>query len=326
MVTQRPSFNDAVNSGVTERVHTVILKRVHPFELYSLSVIDRNQYLTCPIVSCMFHAEPFDFLVQFPQRTKGKVTNMNNLIKVCAHIVFGKWLPRLAYPVICGPLKGAKFILGTFSGDCGGVAAYCNMIEPEQTSTFVDTLKKGQVFFDIGANVGYYTILGARIVGSQGKVFAFEPVIRNLAYLYQHTVLNKANNVTLVSAACSDTISLTLFSGARNFAEGHINDNILLENEANNLLFPVPTVTVDAMVQQLGVTPDVIKIDVEGAELSVLRGAQGTLREAKPKIFLSTHSDMLRSTCLEYLEELGYTFEVMNHDNRSEFLAQYAKA
>lgn len=251
---------------------------------------------------------------------------MNNLIRVCARIVFGKLLPRLAYPVIRGPLKGAKFILGTFSGDCGGVVVYFNMIEPEQTSTFVDTLKNGQVFFDIGANVGYYTILGARIVGSQGKVFAFEPVIRNLAYLYQHTVLNKASNVTIISAACSDTLSLSIFSEGRNFAEGHITNNIQLENDANNLLFPVPTVTVDAMVQQLGVSPDVIKIDVERAELSVLRGAQATLRNAKPKLFLSTHSDMLRSTCLEYLKGFGYTCEVLSQDNpRSELLAKYTK-
>ena len=250
---------------------------------------------------------------------------MNNLIRVCARIVFGKLLPRLAYPVIQGPLKGAKFILGTLSGDGGGATVYFNMTEPEQTSAFVDTLKIGQVFFDIGANVGYYTVLGARIVGLHGKVFAFEPVIRNLAYLYQHTVLNKASNVTIISAACSDTLSLTIFSAGLNFATGHMTQNIHLDDDANGLLFPVPTVTVDAIVQQLGVSPDVIKIDVEGAEHSVLRGAQATLHKAKPKIFLSTHSDILRSICLEYLKGFGYTCKGLSKNNNtpSEFLAIY---
>lgn len=252
---------------------------------------------------------------------------MNQLIRAIARIVFGKLLPRMPYPVIRGPLKGAKFILGTSSGECGGASVYFNMSEPEQTSAFVDTLKNGQVFFDIGANVGYYTILGARIVGSQGKVLAFEPVIRNLAYLYQHTVLNKTSNVTIISAACSDTLSLTTFSAGLNFATGHVTNNIHLKNGANEPLFPVPTVTVDAIVQQLGVSPDVIKIDVEGAEFSVLRGAQSTLRKAKSKIFLSTHSDMLRTTCLEYLRGLGYTFEVLSQEKNSpsEFLAKYTE-
>jgi FkbM family methyltransferase len=242
--------------------------------------------------------------------------------------MFGKLLPRFAYPVIRGPLKGARFVLGASSGDGGGATVYFNLSEPEQTSALVDTLKNGQVFFDIGANVGYYTILGGRRVGPQGKVFAFEPVIRNLAYLYRHTVLNKASNVTIISAACSDTLSLTQFSAGPNFATGHMTNNIRLETGANEPAFPVPTVTVDAMVQLLGVSPDVIKIDVEGAELSVLMGAQATLRKAKPKIFLSTHSDLLRSTCLEHLRGLGYTIEVLSQDKNtpSEFLAKHAEA
>ncbi len=241
--------------------------------------------------------------------------------------MFGKLLPRFAYPVVRGPLKGARFILGTFSGKGGGATVYFNMSEPEQTSALVDTLKKGQVFFDIGANVGYYTILGGRLVGSQGKVFAFEPVVRNLAYLYRHTELNKAGNVTIISAACSDNSSLTLFSAGPDFATGHMTKSIRVDPGAREPSFPVPTVTVDAMVQLLGVSPDVMKIDVEGAELSVLRGAQATLRKAKSKVFLSTHSDILRSTCLEYLRGLGYTFEVLSQDKNSpsEFLAKYAE-
>jgi len=82
---------------------------------------------------------------------------MNDLVRASARFVFGKLLPRWAYPVIRGPLKGAKFILGTLSGEGGGATVYFNMSEPEQTSAFVGALKPGQVLFDIGANVGYYT-------------------------------------------------------------------------------------------------------------------------------------------------------------------------
>ncbi len=202
------------------------------------------------------------------------------------------------------------------------------MIENGQTAAFINTLRAGQVLFDVGANVGYYTILGARLVGPRGKVVAVEPVIRNLAYLYRHITLNRASNVSIVSAACSDTVSLSTFSLGQNYAMGYLADKHGERNEGKKELFLVPTVTVDAMVQQLGISPDVIKVDVEGAELSVLQGAQTTLREARPRIFLSTHSEALRYACLEYLKESGYIFEVLDQDksNPSEFLAKRAEA
>lgn len=233
-------------------------------------------------------------------------------------------LPRIAYPVLFGPLRGARFVLGSMAGTGGGATVYFNMIEPEQTAAFTDTLKDGQVLFDIGANVGYYTILGAQLVGTRGKVVAVEPLVRNLAYLYQHIVLNKASNVSIVSAACSDTVSLATFSFGQNFAIGGLANRQQRRNigEVDSCL--VPTVTVDAIVRQLGTYPDVVKIDVEGAELSVLNGAHVTLQEAKPRVFLSVHSEALRSSCLEYLAKLGYTVEVLSPDKNkpSEFLAK----
>ncbi|HOE18430.1 MAG TPA: FkbM family methyltransferase [Syntrophorhabdaceae bacterium] len=246
----------------------------------------------------------------------------NNAIRFLKRILFERLLPRAAYPVLCGPLKGARFKLGAISGEGGGASVYFNMVEPEQTSVFVNTLKNGMVFFDIGANVGYYTILGARLVGAQGKVFAFEPAIRNLAYLYRHIVLNKAKNVTILSVACSDRMSLKFFTAGKNFAEGHI-----VEKDDTSGAQPIPAISVDEVVRKTGCCPDVIKIDVEGVELSVLKGARDVLYKARPKLFLSTHSDTHQKTCIEYLKECGYTYEALNKNtlNPSEFLAYYAE-
>ena len=249
---------------------------------------------------------------------------MNTLIRSGARLVFGKFFPRVAYPVIRGPLRGARFTLGSVAGEGGGSTIYFNMYETEQTAAFVNVLNKGHVVLDIGANVGYYSILGARKVGSHGKVIAVEPLIRNLFYLYHHTLLNKANNIAIIPAACSDTVSLSTFSLGKNFATGKLADFGQEENSGAKVPFMVPTVTIDTIIQQLGTNPDVIKVDVEGAELSVLKGAQVTLREAKPLVFLSTHSAVLRSNCLEYLREFGYTFEALslNKNSPSEFLAK----
>jgi FkbM family methyltransferase len=238
-------------------------------------------------------------------------------------LIAGK-LPRIAYPVILGPLRGSRFVLGSLAGDGGGSSVYFNMYEPEQTAAFINVLSAEQVLLDIGANVGYYTILGARLVGSKGKVISVEPLIRNLVCLNYHILLNKARNVSIIPTACSDTFSLAAFSLGQNFATGKLANCRYEGNSSEKDSFLVPTVTIDAIVQQLGTCPDVIKVDVEGAELSVLKGARVTLREAKPRFFLSTHSEALREDCLEYLTKLGYKFEVLSQDkdNPSEFLAK----
>lgn len=246
---------------------------------------------------------------------------MNSLLRFVARVVFGKLLPRVAYPVTLGPLRGARFILGAMSGEAGGASVYFNMVEPEQTAILVSTLNAGQVFFDIGANVGYYTVLGSRLVGVTGTVIAFEPVVRNLVYLYQHTLLNRTRNVIIIPSACSERTSLAAFSVGRNFAMGH-----LAEKSGKKDTFPVPAITVDEVIEQGGVYPDVIKIDVEGGELSVLKGAQAALRTARPRILLSTHSETLREACLCFVKELGFSYEVLSQDkmNPSEFLVYYA--
>ena len=251
---------------------------------------------------------------------------MNDIIRAGARFLFGNLVPRLPYPVLRGPLRGARFVLGTLAGEGGGATVYFNMVEPEQTSAFVGSLKEGNIFFDIGANVGYYTILGARLVRPGGRVFAFEPMVRNLSYLYRHVELNGTTNVTIIPAACSDSLSLAVFSSGANPAEGHLNDGVLSPgNEA--IHSPIATITVDIVAERFGIAPHVMKIDVEGAELSVLRGADKTIRSAKPQIFLSTHSNELRSACLEFLKHRGYAFTPLSNDknNPTEFLAKFTK-
>ena len=129
---------------------------------------------------------------------------MKKLFDQIGRGLFGKVLPRWSYPVLKGPLKGCKFILGTFAGDGGGGKVYFNMIEPEQTTAFIKTLKQGNIVFDVGANVGYYTVLGSKLVGDTGMIISLEPFVRNLAYLHQHVALNKLKNVMILPAACSD--------------------------------------------------------------------------------------------------------------------------
>jgi hypothetical protein len=85
----------------------------------------------------------------------------------------------------------------------------------------------------------------------------------------------------------------------------------------------VPTVTVDEFAVKSGLTPHFIKIDVEGAELLVLRGAREIIAAAKPTICLSIHSPELRLSCLDYLRQHGYSFRPLDGElsNANEYLA-----
>ena len=245
---------------------------------------------------------------------------MKGLLRTTAKLVFGKIFPRVAYPVLKGPLKGAKFILGTHGGAGGGASVYFNLIEPLQTQAFINLVKKGDVLFDVGANVGYYTVLGSQLTGNQGKVFSFEPLVRNISYLYRHVKINKLNNVTIIPSACSNNQSIVTFLENPIASMGRIENNAI--NTANTNTTLVSTVSLDAVAAKLAIQPNVLKIDVEGAELAVLQGAEKIITDSKPIIFLSVHSPKLRTDCLNYLQKFGYGFEPLeeDHKNAMEFL------
>lgn len=245
---------------------------------------------------------------------------MEGFLRKTGRFVFGKVLPRRAYRVVSGPLRGAKFILGSMAGEGGGGSVYFNLMEAEQTETMLAEFSAGKVFFDIGANIGYYSILASKLVGEKGAVVAFEPVISNLTFLHRHVELNNAKNVRVLSFALSDKQSIASFSLGQNSAMGHLSEN----GKGENLVY-VPTVSLDEIAAKMNLMPDVMKIDVEGAEMDVFAGAENVLRTAKPTIFLSTHSPELRRDCLEFLQNRGYEVKSMFPEgvDSHEFVARF---
>ena len=252
-----------------------------------------------------------------------------SIIDTGARLIFGKLLPKLPYPVVRGPLRGSWYILGATAGEAGGVSVHFGLQEVEQSRCLTNLLKAGQVFFDVGANVGFYSLLGARLVRSTGRVVAFEPMPRNLAFLYRHVRLNRADNVTILPLACADALSTELFVAGENHAlgrlEGSNGEPKTTSSQSPGLL--VATISLDAAAEKLGLRPDVIKIDVEGAELRVLQGAANILTQVRPVLLLSVHSDQLRKACLAHLSERDYRIAPLNSPSiqgATEFLAKPA--
>jgi FkbM family methyltransferase len=208
-------------------------------------------------------------------------------------------MPRdLPVPVLRGPMKGRKWIVGSSVHKC-----WLGCYEVAESLLLQQTIAPGSTFFDIGSQAGYYALLGAGLVGPRGRVFAFEPHPRNIDYLRRHVKLNHLTNITIVQVAVADREGTCSFASGINPESGHL-------SSAGDLT--VKTVSLDDELSRGSIpVPDAIKIDVEGAELKVLQGARKLLVEKHPTIYLETHPWIrefapLHNQCCEYLKALGY--------------------
>jgi FkbM family methyltransferase len=212
--------------------------------------------------------------------------------------LLGRLLPSgLAVPVVAGPLRGRRWILGAAAGVGGGASVLVNRAERDQLSRAAALVRPEDICFDVGANVGLYTLL---LAPRCRRVVAFEPVPRNLRYLHRHVELNRLENVTIAPLAVTDREGLASFAPGDNCAVGHVDESGTQ---------PVATVSIDGFVAQYGLAPSFIKMDVEGAEVLVLRGAERTLTAHRPAIVYSIHGEEQRESCREILRSHGYAVE-----------------
>lgn len=159
---------------------------------------------------------------------------------------------------------------------------------PVEYEAFRLVLRPGDVAFDIGANVGAYTVLFAQWVGAAGKVHAFEPAPDAFRGLQRHIELNHLDEIVVARrVAVSDQIGEAGFVGTGSEGTNHL----LSQSESEARVIRVSTTTVDAVCAESGVCPRLLKIDVEGAELAVLRGARHTIArmDRAAGIFVEMH-------------------------------------
>ena len=207
-------------------------------------------------------------------------------------------LPVRALPARCvmrvrqGPARGMKWIAGSAVHGC-----WLGTYEFEKQKSLERFIRPGMTVYDIGAQAGFYTLFFSRLAGDRGKVFAFEPCAYEARFLIDHVRLNHLDNVRVVQAAVCETRELLPMSSDRGTCE-----NRLVDNPGATLM--VPTLSLDSSGLPV---PDLIKMDVEGAEAAVLRGAQRTLLEARPVLFVALHGDEQRKACAIILRDAGYS-------------------
>ncbi|MEX2571870.1 MAG: FkbM family methyltransferase [Gemmatimonadota bacterium] len=215
-----------------------------------------------------------------------------------------KWLlTPLSVRIRGGPLAGYRWSAATGSRFVTGT------YEPSKTRAYLDHLRPGETVVDVGAHVGYYAILAAKLVGPEGRVVAFEPRPLNLRFLRLHLRLNGVANVELHEAGVAASSGRSAFDTRTGTGTGRLAADGDLD---------VRTISLDELYQggEL-VRVDFLKIDVEGGEMEVLRGAHTLIRETMPSILVATHGDDLHRAVTELLDELGYSQRVLDAQGRS---------
>jgi len=150
-----------------------------------------------------------------------------------------------------------------------------------------ELIKSGNTVLDIGANIGYFALLESKIVGPSGKVYAVEPSPVNYQRLNENIKLNKFNNIETFNLALGDKNGQ-----AKMFISSRSNWSRLIEidmPDSINEVVDVDMLTVDEFLKDKQ-PPDLIRMDVEGYEINILKGMKDTLKNSNLKIFLEFHA------------------------------------
>ena len=210
--------------------------------------------------------------------------------------------------ILVGPGHGLRWLAGSGPHSC-----WLGFNELRKRHLFVATVRDGDVVYDIGANVGFYSLIASQRVGEDGQVVAFEPLPVNLQWLRRHLAINGLANVAVEDVAVWST------NGKRRFlaTDDRVTSHVSVRGQHT-----VRTVTLDALLADgRHRPPDHLKIDVEGAEHEVLLGAQATLAAWRPTVFLATHGVRRTADCRALLQRLGYVMHPIAGYG-DEFLAQ----
>lgn len=205
-----------------------------------------------------------------------------------------------------GIAKGLKFNTGK---SCPELAL--GTYEVPIQNIFAQNLNPGDVFYDIGANVGFFSVIAAKLVGDAGKIYAFEPGEDNAKAIRHNARLNNFTQIEVIEKAVSDTsgqgqLLLAQYSGGHALATADTPPDLAGE-------VTVDLVSIDDLIAENKIAPpNFVKVDVEGAELDVLKGMRETIKTYQPTVIYEVDDGDLTAYERKY-QELADFFESLNY-------------
>jgi FkbM family methyltransferase len=215
---------------------------------------------------------------------------------------------RLQRPVIVRWYEGLRVHL-----HLGNDTSWClyvgGCIDPNEFVYLNEVIASGMVFVDVGANEGLYSLFASRRVGAEGLVLALEPSAREFDRLQRNLALNRTSNVRARRLAAGERAGVARLRIAGYEHEGHNTFGDFAYAVDTERFEDVEVRTLDEILAEEEIRRvDVLKIDVEGGEAAVLRGAHGTLERQRPIVMLELFDDALRkqgSAAAEVIHLLG---------------------
>jgi FkbM family methyltransferase len=187
-----------------------------------------------------------------------------------------------------------------------------------ETRLFRELITPGMVVIDVGANIGYFSLLASTLVGPQGEVHAFEPDPVNCGLLKKNVRMNRASNIKVVQAALGNSDDpVPLFLNSDNKGDHRIWE----ASGESRTKITVKATTLDHYLNKTGIVPSFIKIDVQGAEGGVLEGMKETLAQGAPRfMILELWPEALRKCetdpqeMIKLIADAGFTIRVVADD------------
>jgi len=198
---------------------------------------------------------------------------------------------NLSVPILTGLNRGLRWRVGAGIHGC-----WLGTYERKKLGYVAGFVRPGMTVFDVGAHAGYYTIAFARLVGSKGRVLAFEPNSGNLAHLRHHLAVNRMTNVEVIDAAVSDRNGTARFAHSDDRYQGKLAEKGI----------EVRCVRLDGYT-----IPDLVKMDVEGAEGPALHGATEILGRRRTHFFIALHG-VSDDQCFDLLRRNGYETRIIS--------------
>lgn len=210
---------------------------------------------------------------------------------------------------------GSRFFVGADDPAVGTQIRLSGDYEPYVRAAIIGHLQPGSTFVDVGASVGFFSVVAGRHLGSEGKVIAIEPGVQNHPLFLLNVAAANLTNVTLLRVAAGREAGFALYN-----REG--SNGATLRFDLTDAETGVHDVVETRSLDELIAGEDlisVIKVDVEGSEGSALYGAERTLRRHQPTLIfelngaaLEVRSSTTPAELLGYLEHLGYRFEILD--------------